>query len=57
MEKIYRVDDHMISNNVAFWHEYTQKSLYSLLLSFQNPNDVRLVAWYSQNIQVTSKGS
>ena len=38
----------MISNNVAF----TQTSLCSLLLSLENPNDVRSVA-----IQASSKGS
>ena len=35
---------HVISNNVAFWHEYTQTSLCSLLLSLETPNYVRSVA-------------
>ena len=35
---------HVISYNVAFWHEKTQTSLCSLLLSLENPNDVRSVA-------------
>ena len=43
MEEIHRVDDNVISNNVALWHEYTQR-LYSLLLSLQTPNDVWSVA-------------
>ena len=29
---------HVISYNVAFWHEQTQTSLYSLPLSLETPN-------------------
>ena len=32
------------SNNVTFWHESTQTSLCSLILSFETPNDVRSVS-------------
>ena len=31
---------HWFSNNVAFWHEQTQMSLWSLLSSLETPNDV-----------------
>ena len=48
---------HVISNNVAFWDEKTQTSLCSLLLSLETTNFARSVAYYSYNIQATSKGS
>ena len=35
---------HVIFNNVAFWHVYTQMSLYNLLLSLETTNDIQLVA-------------
>ena len=38
---------HEISNNVAFWHEWTYASLFSLLLSLETPNYVHSVAQHS----------
>ena len=35
---------HVISNNVVFWHVYTQTILYSLHLSLETPKDVQSVA-------------
>ena len=35
---------HVISNIVAFWHEQTETSLSSLMLSLESSNDVRSVA-------------
>ena len=34
---------YVISNNVVFWHVYTQTGLCSLLLSLETPNDVQSV--------------
>ena len=40
----------------TMWH-LTQTTLCSLILSLETTNDVLSVAWYSLNIQATSKGS
>ena len=48
---------HVIPNSVAFWHEWTQAGLCSLLLSLENPSGARLVARRSWGVQATSKCS
>ena len=35
----------------------TQTGLCDLLLSLEAPNDIKSVAWHSQNIQASNKGS
>ena len=36
--------DNVISNNVTFWQAETQTSMCGLMLSWETPNDVQLIA-------------